>query len=288
MTATRRRRRRRADGLGHRAGRRRRPGTTSSCATSPTRRSARAARRDRDVARPVRRQGPARAGEDADAALARITTTTDLDAVGDADIVVEAVFEQPRGQARGLPRARSDLPRRRGARHEHQRDPDHPDRGGDRAAGDRRRHPLLLAGADDGAVRAGPRLPDQRRRRWPRARAFAEAIGKTCVVVNRDVAGFVTTRLICALAMEAVAAGRERRRVGRGRRHRLPARLRPRDGTARRPWTSPASTSCATRRMNIYADTADEKFFPPEMLARMVAAGDLGRKSGRGFYTYDS
>ena len=39
--------------------------------------------------------------------------------------------------------------------------------------------------------------------------------------------------------------------------------------------------------MNIYAETADEKFFPPESLTRMVAAGDLGRKSGRGFYTYD-
>jgi 3-hydroxybutyryl-CoA dehydrogenase len=36
------------------------------------------------------------------------------------------------------------------------------------------------------------------------AREFAESVGKTCVVVNRDVAGFVTTRLICALAMEAV------------------------------------------------------------------------------------
>ncbi|NEE22786.1 3-hydroxybutyryl-CoA dehydrogenase, partial [Streptomyces sp. SID7499] len=31
---------------------------------------------------------------DAEAALARITTTTDLDAVADADIVVEAVFEK--------------------------------------------------------------------------------------------------------------------------------------------------------------------------------------------------
>ena len=39
---------------------------------------------------------------------------------------------------------------------------------------------------------------------------------------------------------------------------------------------------------NIYRDTADEKFFPPESLSRMVAAGDLGRKSGRGFYSYDS
>ena len=37
---------------------------------------------------------------------------------------------------------------------------------------------------------------------------------------------------------------------------------------------------------NIYTDTQDEKFSPPEMLRRMVDAGDLGRKSGRGFYTH--
>jgi len=37
---------------------------------------------------------------------------------------------------------------------------------------------------------------------------------------------------------------------------------------------------------NIYTDTADGKFVPPESLLRMVAAGDLGRKSGRGFYEY--
>jgi 3-hydroxybutyryl-CoA dehydrogenase len=40
----------------------------------------------------------------------------------------------------------------------------------------------------------------------------------------------------------------------------------------------------ATR--NIYSDTGDQKFFPPELLQRMVTAGDLGRKSGRGFYPY--
>ncbi len=37
---------------------------------------------------------------------------------------------------------------------------------------------------------------------------------------------------------------------------------------------------------NIYTDTADEKFFPPELLQRMAAAGELGRKSGRGFYDW--
>jgi 3-hydroxybutyryl-CoA dehydrogenase len=40
--------------------------------------------------------------------------------------------------------------------------------------------------------------------------------------------------------------------------------------------------------LNIYRETADEKFFPPETLSRMVTAGDLGRKSGRGFYDYDA
>ena len=39
-----------------------------------------------------------------------------------------------------------------------------------------------------------------------KARSFAEGVGKTCVVVTRDVAGFVTTRLICALVMEASRA----------------------------------------------------------------------------------
>ena len=39
--------------------------------------------------------------------------------------------------------------------------------------------------------------------------------------------------------------------------------------------------------LNIYAETQDEKFFPPERLSRMVTAGDLGRKSGKGFYAYD-
>jgi 3-hydroxybutyryl-CoA dehydrogenase len=37
---------------------------------------------------------------------------------------------------------------------------------------------------------------------------------------------------------------------------------------------------------NIYADTQDETFAPPELLRRMVAAGDLGRKSGHGFYDH--
>src|SRR5699024_9308226 len=38
---------------------------------------------------------------------------------------------------------------------------------------------------------------------------------------------------------------------------------------------------------NIHRDTGDPKFFPPELLQRMVTAGELGRKSGRGVYSYE-
>jgi len=117
------------------------------------------------------------------------------------------------------------------------------------------------------------------------ARAFAEGVGKTVVVVNRDIAGFVTTRLITALVMEAV------RLVESGviSAEDLDTACRLGFGHTMGPLATTDLTGVdvllhATR--NIYAETADEKFFPPELLQRMVAAGDLGRKTGKGFYSY--
>ena len=40
--------------------------------------------------------------------------------------------------------------------------------------------------------------------------------------------------------------------------------------------------------LSVFNETANPKFYPPELLTRMAAAGDLGRKSGRGFYEYGS
>ena len=37
---------------------------------------------------------------------------------------------------------------------------------------------------------------------------------------------------------------------------------------------------------NIYTESQDEKFAPPELMRRMVDAGDIGRKSGQGFYKH--
>jgi 3-hydroxybutyryl-CoA dehydrogenase len=39
---------------------------------------------------------------------------------------------------------------------------------------------------------------------------------------------------------------------------------------------------------SLYEQLKDPRFAPPPMVDRMVAAGELGRKTGRGFYTYDS
>jgi 3-hydroxybutyryl-CoA dehydrogenase len=100
------------------------------------------------------------------------------------------------------------------------------------------------------------------------------------------VAGFVTTRLVCALAMEAIRLVES----GVASAEDVDTACKLGFGHAMGPLATVDLTGVDILRnasMNIYTETADEKFFPPETLQRMVAAGDLGRKSGKGFYQYD-
>lgn len=119
-----------------------------------------------------------------------------------------------------------------------------------------------------------------------RARDFAQGIGKTCIVVNRDVAGFVTTRLISAIAMEAVKLVES----GVATAEDVDIACRLGFGHAMGPLQTADLTGVdilTNASQNIYNDTQDEKFAPPELLQRMVVAGDLGRKTGKGFYDYE-
>ena len=223
--------------------------------------------------------------DDAEAALGRITTTTELDAAADADVVVEAVFEQielKQDIFRELDRICRDdavlatntsaIPVTKIAAVT-----DRPES----VVGTHFFSPVPMMALCE-LVR-GLKTADAT---LERARTFAEAVGKTCIVVNRDVAGFVTTRLIAALSLEAarlvengVATAEDvdlACQLGFG--HRM-GPLRTLDLTGIDIMVNAAR--------NIYAETQDEKFFPPELLARMVTAGDLGRKSGHGFYPYD-
>lgn len=222
--------------------------------------------------------------EDARAALGRITTTTDLDDVADASFVVEAVFEQLdiKHEVFGaldricaedaiLATNTSAIPVTRIAAVTGRPE---------RVVGTHFFSPVPLMKLCE-LVR-GFATSDET---LATAREFAESVGKTCVVVNRDVAGFVTTRLICALAMEAVRLYE----AGIASAEDIDTACKLGFGHPMGPLATVDLTGVDILRhatLNIYEETADEKFFPPELLSRMVAAGALGRKSGRGFYDY--
>jgi 3-hydroxybutyryl-CoA dehydrogenase len=219
-----------------------------------------------------------------DAIVARIIPTTDLEAAADADIVVEAVFEKSEIKQtvfRDLDRIckadavlatnTSAIPITQIAAVTERPES---------VIGTHFFSPVPMMKLCE-LVR-GYKTSDET---LARARGFAEEIGKTCIVVNRDIAGFVTTRLISALVIEAVKLVES----GVVSAEDLDTACRLGFGHPMGPLATTDMTGVdvllnATK--NIYNDTADEKFFPPELLARMVTAGDLGRKTGKGFYTY--
>ena len=116
-----------------------------------------------------------------------------------------------------------------------------------------------------------------------KAAAFAEAIGKTTAVV-KDSPGFATSRLDLVQALEAIRMVEEGvasaadidRAVTTAYRHPVgPLRLSDMVGL--------------DVRLDIarqLADTLGPHFAPPQLLQDMVARGELGRKSGKGFYDW--
>ncbi|MEU8132212.1 3-hydroxyacyl-CoA dehydrogenase family protein [Streptodolium elevatio] len=223
--------------------------------------------------------------EDAEAALARLTVTTDLEAVADADLVVEAVFEKieiKQEVFRELDRVAKDgavlasntsaLPITQIAAVTSRPE---------QVVGTHFFSPVPLMQLCE-LVR-GYKTSDET---LAVARAFAEGVGKTCIVVNRDVAGFVTTRLITALTTEAVRLYE----AGVATAEDIDVACKLGFGHAMGPLATIDLTGVDIMRNatgNIYEETKDEKFAPPELLNRMVTAGDLGRKSGKGFYSYE-
>jgi 3-hydroxybutyryl-CoA dehydrogenase len=117
------------------------------------------------------------------------------------------------------------------------------------------------------------------------ARDFAENAGKTCVVVNRDVAGFVTTRLIAALVVEAARLVES----GVATAEDVDTACRLGFGHAMGPLETMDLVGIdvmVDAADNIAAETPGDTFAVPGLLRRMVAAGALGRKTAQGFYPY--
>ncbi|WP_431036823.1 3-hydroxyacyl-CoA dehydrogenase family protein [Streptomyces sp. P6-2-1] len=222
--------------------------------------------------------------KDAEAALARITTTTDLDVAAEAEIVVEAVFEKldvkheifraldgiVKDEA-VLASNTSAIPITKIAAVTSRPE---------RVVGTHFFSPVPMMALCE-LVR-GYKTSDET---LARAKEFAESVGKTCIVVNRDVAGFVTTRLITALVVEA--AKLEESGVASAEDIDLACKLG--FGHAMGPLATADLTGVDIllhAADNIYTESQDEKFAAPEQMRRMVDAGDIGRKSGQGFYKH--
>ncbi|MCA9538498.1 MAG: 3-hydroxybutyryl-CoA dehydrogenase, partial [Myxococcales bacterium] len=109
--------------------------------------------------------------------------------------------------------------------------------------------------------------------------------GKECIVV-RDAPGFATSRLGIALGNEAMRMFEEGvasaedidKAMVLGYRHPIgPLALTDLVGLDVRLAISE----------HLYREIGADTFRPPRILRQMVRAGKLGRKVGRGFYTYD-
>lgn len=116
------------------------------------------------------------------------------------------------------------------------------------------------------------------------AREFGESLEKT-VVVAPDIGGFIVTRLFTPFVLGAVRMLEE----GIASRDEI-------DTSCKLALNHPMGplevidfigldTELAIDEV-MYEETKDPKYAPPVLLKKMVAAGWLGRKTGKGFYDY--
>jgi len=113
---------------------------------------------------------------------------------------------------------------------------------------------------------------------------FAKALGKTPIVV-RNSPGFVVNRILCPMLNEAILALQEGL-----------ASAEDIDNGMKLGCSHPIGPLALCDMVGLdvllavmevfYRDFNDPKYRPALLLKEMVAAGHLGRKSGRGFYTY--
>jgi 3-hydroxybutyryl-CoA dehydrogenase len=115
---------------------------------------------------------------------------------------------------------------------------------------------------------------------------FAESLGKSPVVVN-DVPGFVGNLLIVPFLLDAIRA------LERG-----VAEKESIDEVIKLGFNHPMGPFALADLIGLdivhdmaasmYEEYKDQRYFPPPMLKQYVRLGWLGRKTGRGFYRYDS
>ncbi|KAF8622960.1 hypothetical protein AX15_006632 [Amanita polypyramis BW_CC] len=120
-----------------------------------------------------------------------------------------------------------------------------------------------------------------------RARAFAVDCGKE-VTVSKDVPGFVSNALLMPFINEAIMHLEKGRGI---------ATREDIDTTLKLGMNHPMGPlqladfvgldTCLAIQKTLYEGTGDSKYRPSVLLERMVDAGWLGKKNGKGFYDYN-
>lgn len=113
---------------------------------------------------------------------------------------------------------------------------------------------------------------------------FGQTLGKT-VVVAPDVGGFIVTRLFTPFLLGAVRMLEE----GIATRDEIDISMKMAVNHPMGPLAVIDFIGLDTELSiaeTLYEETKDTKYAPPLLLRKMVTAGWLGRKSGKGFYDY--
>jgi 3-hydroxybutyryl-CoA dehydrogenase len=117
-----------------------------------------------------------------------------------------------------------------------------------------------------------------------RARSFAQSLGKTAIE-SKDRSGFIVNLLLVPYLFSAVRMIEE----GFASREDIDAGMKLGCGHPMGPLTLSdfigLDVLCSIGD-SLYDEFRRPEYSPPPLLRRMVAAGRLGRKSGRGFYEY--
>jgi 3-hydroxybutyryl-CoA dehydrogenase len=116
------------------------------------------------------------------------------------------------------------------------------------------------------------------------AKAFGESLGKT-IVVSKDSPGFIVNLLLIPYLLQAVEA-LER---GVATKEDFDTAIKLGLNHPMGPFTLLDFVGLDTTLFvadAVFEETKDPRFVAPPLLRRMVSAGYLGRKSGKGFYDY--
>ena len=122
---------------------------------------------------------------------------------------------------------------------------------------------------------------------FAKGKAFVEAIGKEPILVHKDVPGFLINRINFPATVEAMRLVE----AGVGTVEDIDKGLRLASGRRMGIFETGdmvgLDVTCGALTA-IYEETKDPRWFPPAILRRKVMAGQLGRKTGKGWYEYNA